>query len=55
MHFGVLTKLGGLLSINPSEIAFVTGEIKQGDRKPPKLPILLLPLMMTTMITCQNV
>jgi hypothetical protein len=55
MHFGVLTKLGGLLSIKTSEIAFVTSEIKQGDRKPPKLPILLLLLMMTTMITCQNV
>jgi hypothetical protein len=52
MHFVGLTKLGGVLPLKPSEIAFVTSEIKQGDRKPPKPPILLLLLMMTTMITC---
>jgi hypothetical protein len=59
----VLTKLGGVSQRKPSEIAFVTQELQQRDKKSPKpqrmgatkktmllLLLLLLLMMMTTMI-----
>jgi hypothetical protein len=61
MQFGVLTKLRGVSLRKPPEIAFVTQELQQADKKSPKpqrmgatkkTMLLLLLLMMVMVMTC---